>query len=235
MPARWWESILIKQQLLLMKRHKNMKNEFLIKRDKAILINYGKSYQYTPRQRRTGEKKLRRGRKIDIKASLWEVEINDQGREKDSAGACTETIKASLDTTALPLLMKLIASFNTKVDEAKSLVDSLINAINAAIINPASIFLNAGTTNCACRLGRRGCKNKLCWMIIVASTRYFICWRFEWLLTCLPALKVPQQKLHRSRGIRNIFQSIIYRLFKWVATRKKYDCDKWMREGFRCA
>lgn len=27
-----------------------MKNEFLIKRDKAIFINYGKSYQYTPRQ-----------------------------------------------------------------------------------------------------------------------------------------------------------------------------------------
>lgn len=25
-----------------------MKNEFLIKRDKAIFINYGKSYQYTP-------------------------------------------------------------------------------------------------------------------------------------------------------------------------------------------
>lgn len=73
-------------------------------------------------------------------------------------------IKAALDTTAALHLMKLIASFNgERTVEAgrgrdKSHGDSsLINAINAAIINPASIFLNAGTTNCACRLGRRGC------------------------------------------------------------------------------
>lgn len=59
-----------------------MKNEFLIKRDKAILMNYGKSYQYTPRQR---EKRLRRREKSILKpvAASEEGEISDQEKGLD--------------------------------------------------------------------------------------------------------------------------------------------------------
>lgn len=102
---------------------------------------------------------------------------------KDTVGARAECDQRNLSMiTRLLCLMQLIASFASSDDDVgdddddddepdENISITLINKINKAIINPASIFLQYGSTtitNCTC----------LARLIVGAKTNYALEWLF---------------------------------------------------------
>lgn len=134
------------------------------------------------------------------------------------------TLLDSIERRGIALIASFVEEIMKRLFVEKEKFFPIDRIVNKAIINPASIDLRTGgrrITNCACLSS---------WVQkqIMLLNNYFA--RLIFYFSSRHTSSRRTAPRHPREGNWNIFQSIIYRLFKWAA-RKNDDRDKLMWEA----